>query len=180
MTKSSLVAVTAMLSVAVAVVVRPASADDVCKAPEKTTIDAELKCFPSAGKNIGYYGDGGAKVACLQDKDVARICGPDGRVTRLHAFTLWYNKVKEYEAECADKGGVFNYQDPRFVEPTDESFCLQAQPEVGANMFEEPLCNYRAMCPSVAVVCSFPCETRRTVFHPDPESQTAAASPYFR
>lgn len=156
-----------------------ARASDQCRPPEQVMIDTEARCFPAGGLAIDYFGEEGGKVACMQNKEVTRVCGPDGRVTRLRAFTLWYNKVKQYEASCNAKGGVFNYQDANFVEPTNESYCLQAQPEVGSNMFEEPLCNYRAMCPSTPVVCSFPCESRRKSVE-QVENQSASRSPFFR
>ena len=72
------------------------------------------------------------------------LCGPDGRLTRLRAYTAWYNKLKQFQDSCAAQGGTFSYQDPSFAEPQNESYCLQAVPEVGSSMFEEPLCNYRS------------------------------------
>jgi len=120
-------------------------------------INTETRCFPSKGIDIGYMGDEGVKVACLRDKRVQSTCGPDGRLTRLQAYREWLAQVQQFQNVCTSKGGSFSYQDPTFVEPHDESFCLQAQVEVGSSMFEDPLCNVRSMCPAVTVVCQHPC-----------------------
>lgn len=148
-----------------------------CKPTTTDMIDAEVRCTP-AGINIGYYGDSGAKVACMESPEVRRVCGNDGRITRLRAYTTWYNRLKQFEAACMTQGGVFNFQDPNFSEPTNESFCLPAQPEVGGNMFEEPMCNYRSLCPAVTVVCEFPCGRSHAESHPGVEAQTVKASPF--
>ena len=65
----------------------------------------------------------------MTSKEVQGRCGPDGRLTRLHAYTQWFNKLKQFENHCAAEGGTFAYEDPNFAEPQDESFCLQAVPE---------------------------------------------------
>jgi hypothetical protein len=125
--------------------------------PNKTgVIDSQVRCVADGGINIGIDEEG-AKVACMASKEVQGRCGPDGRLTRLHAYTTWFNKLKEFESSCTSQGGTFSYQDPNFIEPQDESYCLQAIPEVGSNMFEEPLCNFRSVCPAVTVVCEKPC-----------------------
>jgi hypothetical protein len=93
----------------------------------------------------------------MKDKQVQGICGPDGSITRLHAYVAWMTKLKQFQDTCADNGGTFAFQDASFQEPADESFCLQAQPEVGSSMFEDPLCNYRSVCPAVTVTCNFSC-----------------------
>ncbi len=128
-----------------------------CLPSESAVIDAEVRCVPQGGISIGIGDEEGAKVACMASKEVQGRCGPDGQLTRLHAYTQWFNKLKKFESQCAAEGGTFSYQDPNFIEPADESFCLQAIPEVASNMFEEPLCNYRSLCPAVAVVCERPC-----------------------
>ena len=109
------------------------------------------------GISIGMGDEEGAKVACMESKAVQNLCGPDGRLTRLHAYESWMKTVKNFEDTCALHGGTFAYQDPNFVEPGDESFCRQAVPEVGSSMFEEPLCNFRSACPAVTVVCERTC-----------------------
>jgi hypothetical protein len=128
-----------------------------CLPDEKALIESEVRCFSGAGLDIGYLADDGLKVACMENKQVQSACGPDGRLTRLHAYSAWFTNLKQFEAKCNESGGVFAYGDPNFSEPQNESFCLQAQPEVGTNMFEGSLCNYRSICPSVAVVCEHPC-----------------------
>jgi hypothetical protein len=150
-----------ILASAPASAARRASAPSACPAPQTHVIDSEARCFESGGLRIDFHGDEGIKVACLQDKRVQNVCGPDGRLTRLQAYTSWFARLKQFENTCTGRGGVFSFQDSRFTEPQDESFCLQAQPEIGSNMFEEPLCNYRSLCPAVAVVCEFPCRQER-------------------
>ena len=128
-----------------------------CMAHESVVIDSEARCVDQGGINIGISEEDGAKVACMANKEVQGRCGPDGRLTRLHAYTVWFNKMKQFEASCSSEGGTFSYLDPNFVEPADESYCLQAIPEIGSSMFEEPLCNFRSVCPAVTVVCERPC-----------------------
>jgi hypothetical protein len=128
-----------------------------CQAHEATVIDSEARCVEDGGINIGYTGDDGAKVACMEDKQVRGLCGPDGGLTRLRAYSDWYNKLKQFQDTCSVQGGTFAFLDTNFVEPQNESYCLQAVPEVGSNMFEEPLCNYRSVCPAVTVTCERPC-----------------------
>jgi len=134
----------------------PVWADGQCVPPQSMVIDAEVHCAPK-GISIGLGDEEGAKVSCMANKEVQGRCGPDGQITRLHAYTLWFNKVKEFERSCTSQGGTFSYKDPNFIEPSDESYCQQAIPEVSANMFEEPLCNFRSACPGVTVVCERPC-----------------------
>lgn len=131
-----------------------------CRAPENAVIDSEVRCVESGGINIGAGSEDGIKVACMESKQVQSQCGPDGRLTRLRAFTTWFNKLKQFEGECLSSGGSFSFHDPKFTEPQNESFCLQAQPEVGSNMFEEPLCNYRSVCPAITVTCEYACRGR--------------------
>ena len=128
-----------------------------CQLHETAVIDSEARCVDGSGISIGFTGEDGIKVACMQDKQVQGRCGPDGSLTRLRAYTAWYNKLKQFQDSCAGQGGTFAFQDAAFFEPTNESFCLQAAPEVGQSMFEEPLCNYRSVCPAVAVQCDRPC-----------------------
>ncbi len=135
----------------------PLRAGALCGPEQKTVVESEVKCFPSGGVDIGYMSDEGVKVACMQDQRVKSVCGPDGQVTRLQAYRAWYSKLSEATAACHAKGGNIAFADPRFVEPTDETYCMQAQPEVGSNMFEGSLCNYRAVCPAITVVCEFSC-----------------------
>ena len=136
----------------------PAQAAGECLGEEQTVISSEAQCVPN-GINIDYYGDEGIKVACLSDQRVRSECGPDGRLTRLNAFTTWMRKAKAFEAACLAKGGTFDYAEPNFTEPTNESFCLQAEPIIGNSMFEDALCNYRSLCPAVKVVCHMGCSS---------------------
>lgn len=129
-----------------------------CVPEDKTVIESEVLCFKNGGLDIGYDAQDGVKAACMTDKRVQRVCGPDGRLTRLQAYRLWFDRLKRFEADCLANGGAFAYDDPAFSEPQDDSFCLQAQPEVGSNMFESSLCNYRSACPSVAVTCRYSCD----------------------
>jgi hypothetical protein len=143
--------------VAWCLLVAPSWAERQCAANESKVIDAEVRCVDQGGISIGMAEDEGIKVACMANKEVQGRCGPDGRLTRLHAYTVWFNKLKDFENSCAAQGGAFSFQDPNFIEPADESFCLQSIPEVGSNMFEEPLCNYRSVCPAVTVHCDRMC-----------------------
>jgi hypothetical protein len=104
----------------------------------------------------------------MENKQVQGLCGPDGRLTRLRAYSSWYNKLKHFQDSCTGEGGTFAFQDSAFSEPQNESYCLQAVPEVGASMFEEPLCNYRSVCPAVTVVCERPCLEHAVVRMYDP------------
>jgi hypothetical protein len=132
-------------------------ADTQCAPSESKMIESEARCVNQAGISIGLSEEDGAKVACMQSKVVQNQCGPDGQLTRLHAYESWMSRVKNFEDSCTAQGGKFAYQDPNFVEPQDESFCNQAIPEVTSNMFEEPLCNFRSICPTVTVVCERTC-----------------------
>jgi hypothetical protein len=128
-----------------------------CLPHEATVIDSEARCIEGGGINIGYNGDDGMKVACMESKQVQGLCGPDGQLTRLRAYAQWFTKLKHFQDTCSTEGGTFSFQDKNFVEPPNENYCLQAVPEVGSNMFEEPLCNYRSVCPAVTVTCERPC-----------------------
>lgn len=143
--------------VAAAFLTRALWAQGQCVAHESAVIDSEVRCVDNGGISIGFTGEEGIKVACMQDKVVQGACGPDGRLTRLRAYAAWFNKLRKFENECTAEGGTFAFKDAQFAEPQDESYCLQAVPEVGSNMFEEPLCNYRSLCPSVAVLCERSC-----------------------
>ncbi|MFA5975289.1 MAG: hypothetical protein WC859_03895 [Elusimicrobiota bacterium] len=136
---------------------RTHTASNRCSPEDKKVIGSEARCFDDGGIDIGYNGTNGAKVACMQDKRVQKTCGPDGRTTRLQAYSQWYAKVKQFESDCVSNGGIFSYEDPNFIEPQNESYCLQAQPEIGTDMFEDSLCNYRSICPAVAVACQNSC-----------------------
>jgi len=128
-----------------------------CLPHETRVIDSEARCVDNGGIDIGFNGDDGMKVACMENKQVRGLCGPDGSLTRLRAYSDWFNKLKQFQDSCAGQGGTFAFQDAAFIEPQNEAYCLQAVPEVGASMFEEPLCNYRSVCPAVTVVCERPC-----------------------
>jgi hypothetical protein len=145
------------LNLAAALITGSLWAANQCIPRESSVIDSEVRCVPQGGINIGIGDDDGATAACMASKEVQGRCGPDGSLTRLHAYAMWFNKLKQFESSCSSQGGVFSYQDPNFTEPQDESYCLQAIPEVGSNMFEEPLCNFRSICPAVTVVCDKPC-----------------------
>jgi hypothetical protein len=132
---------------------------DLCVPEQTSVIDAEVHCIKDGGISIAKDSEeDGITVSCMEDSKVKQLCGPDGRITRLRAYTEWFGKLKQFEDQCAADGGTFAYQDPTFSEPKNESFCLQAVPEVNASMFEEPLCNYRSICPAVAVVCERSCD----------------------
>lgn len=141
----------------------PLAAQAVCGPAEKIEIDSEARCFET-GVDISYMGEEGVKVACMQDKLVQKTCGSDGQITRLQAYRQWFAKLKQAENACFVRGGDFSYSDPNFVEPMDETFCMQAQPEIGSNMFEGALCNYRAVCPTITVICDMSCggDTKHT------------------
>jgi hypothetical protein len=130
-----------------------AFADSVCRPEQEAVIDSETRCFGQGGISINFTGETGIKTACMSDSRVRAACGADGQGTRQQAFGQWLNRLKEFEQQCAANGGEFSFKDPQFTEPTDQSYCLQAQPEIGESMFEEPLCNYRSICPAVTVVC---------------------------
>jgi hypothetical protein len=134
-----------------------------CGSPESKVIDSEARCIDKGGISISADDDAGAKVACLENKEVQGRCGLDGRVARLHAYAAWLNKLKTFEDQCTKEGGTFSYKDPAFIEPADESFCEQAVPEVGSTMFEESLCTFRSSCPSVTVLCERSSCAERTV-----------------
>jgi hypothetical protein len=147
--------------IVLAAVAAPLSAQANPCVPQQTeVIHADAHCVDGGGINIGFNGEEGIKVACLRDRQVQGICGADGSLTRLRAYNAWYKKLKQFEADCLTSGGTFAYQDPTFREPENESFCLQAQPEVGTGMFEEPLCNFRSVCPAVTVTCEVPCDKK--------------------
>jgi len=132
-------------------------AESQCVPDQTKVIESEVRCVDQGGISIGIGEEEGAAVACLASKEVQNRCGPDGRLTRLRAYTSWFNNLKQFESSCTAQGGTFTYQDPSFLEPQDESYCLQAVPEVGSSMFEEPLCNFRSICPAVTVVCERTC-----------------------
>ena len=133
-------------------------ASNQCASHETKVIDSEARCIENGGISIGFTGDDGVKVACMEDKQVQGLCGPDGSLTRLRAYSGWFNKLKQFQEDCSGQGGTFSFQDPAFAEPQNETYCLQAVPEVGSSMFEEPLCNYRSVCPAVTVICDRACK----------------------
>jgi hypothetical protein len=132
-------------------------ADTQCVASQSQLIESEARCVNQDGISIGLSEEEGAKVACMESKIVQNRCGPDGQLTRLHAYESWMSHVKKFEDACTAQGGKFAFQDPNFVEPQNESFCDQAIPVVTSNMFEEPLCNFRSTCPAVKVICELTC-----------------------
>jgi hypothetical protein len=136
----------------------PSWGQEQCLPHETSVIDEEAHCVDSAGISIADTpDDSGLKVACMRDQKVKSLCGADGQITRLHAYSQWFKKLQQFEDHCAADGGTFGFQDPTFAEPKNESYCLQAVPEVSSNMFEEPLCNYRSLCPAVTVICERTC-----------------------
>jgi hypothetical protein len=162
--------------IAMTVVLTPAlgvGAPKYCGPQEKAVIDGQAKCVASGGIDIGFLGEDGIKVACMEDKRVVRECGPDGRITRLQAYRSWYNNLQQFQASCASRGGTPKFEDPSFTEPTDESFCLQAQPTVGSNMFESALCNYQAICPSITMTCDFSCKKESIAAYNDTDAVPA-------
>src|SRR5947209_16002910 len=72
-------------------------AEHQCLPQKSTIIAAENRCVEAGGIDIGYYGDDGIKVACMRDKRVQGACGPDGSVTRLHAYVAWMTKLKQFQ-----------------------------------------------------------------------------------
>ncbi len=146
------------LIVAALLVTGPLWGAEQCVPHETSVIDSEVRCVNDGGISIGEDAEeAGAKVACMQAQKVKTLCGADGQITRIRAYGEWFGKLKRFQDECAAEGGTFAFQDPTFVEPHNESYCLQAVPEIGSSMFEEPLCNYRSLCPAVAVTCERTC-----------------------
>lgn len=125
-------------------------------APPALTIAAEARCVDSAGIPIQEVPDNQVKLACLRDKTVQSQCNPDGHHARIQAFRSWTYQLADFRERCASVGGVFSFADPGFQEPSNETFCSAAQPEVRYNPFETPLCNFVSQCPNVAVTCSQP------------------------
>src|SRR5262245_14690594 len=117
------------LLLGVVLAVGPAWAERMCVPDQTEVITSEARCVDQGGISIGLGEEEGAKVACMESRAVQNRCGPDGRLTRLHAYTNWYNKLKKFENACSADGGTFSYQDMNFVEPADETYCLQAVPE---------------------------------------------------
>jgi hypothetical protein len=128
---------------------RACAAQDSCQ-QQTALLESESRCADNDGIPTT---SGGGKVGCFADPAVLNACGPEGRLTRLHAWSEWLRKLKDFQSQCAVKGGEFAFADPNFTEPSDESFCLAARPEVGNSFFEEPTCNFRSLCPAVQVVC---------------------------
>jgi hypothetical protein len=135
----------------------PLAGRELCVPHQTTAIEAEARCSPQEGISINVDPGNGTVADCLRDKHVQTICGPDGRLTRLRAYTAWLNQLKRFEDQCALEGGAFSFEDTDFAEPANESFCPPAVVEITSNMFEETLCNYRSVCPPVKVVCDRPC-----------------------
>jgi hypothetical protein len=127
-----------------------------CPNPEAMTIQVHGTCLDK-GMSVGYQNSGSAKLVCLESNALHNACGTDGSLARRHAFSDWFNRVKEYEGDCESRGGTFAYADPGFHEPYDESFCMTANPTVETNMLEDTLCNYRSDCPPTPVTCMFKC-----------------------
>jgi hypothetical protein len=116
-------------------------------------IASEGRCVPSAGIAIKEVPDNQVKYACLRDKAVQARCNPDGDHARIEAFRQWETQLMDFKDRCNSVGGVTVFANPRFTEPSDASFCGQAQPEVQYSEFETPLCNFVSRCPQVAVSC---------------------------
>jgi hypothetical protein len=119
-------------------------------------IRSEARCINSRGIPIKEVPDSQVKVACLRDPQVQKFCNQDGQHARLQAFRDWERQLIEFKDRCASVGGVFSFGMPGFEEPSDESFCSLAQPEISYNSFETPLCNFVSRCPPVPVTCLRP------------------------
>src|SRR5438552_10797197 len=78
----------------------PAGAEHQCGQDQSAVIEAEARCVPQGGISIGVGNEEGATVACLASKEVQGRCGPDGQITRLHAYMAWFNKLKKFESSC--------------------------------------------------------------------------------
>jgi len=117
-------------------------------------IGSEARCVQSRGIPIKEVPDNEVKVACLSDKTVLMACNPDGAHARSEAFRQWTSQMMDFKDRCSSVGGAFAYADPKFQEPSDSSFCSQAQPEVQYTEFETPMCNFVSRCPRVAVTCT--------------------------
>ncbi len=150
-----------LLLIAFGLLVAPGMArasDKMCGSSQREMISAQARCVDQGGVSLGdSVEDDSSTFACLQSKEVQNRCGPDGSLTRLRAFQGWLKKVKAFEEDCTSKGGAFSYEDPHFMEPTSESFCAQAVPEISTNMFEDSLCNFQSACPEVKVRCETTC-----------------------
>jgi hypothetical protein len=137
---------------------------------EGLMIGSEARCVQSRGIPIKEVPDNQVKFACLKDRTVQSACNPDGDHARVEAFRQWESQVMDFKDRCSTVGGVFAFADPRFKEPSDASFCTQAQPEVQYSEFETPMCNFVSRCPHVAVTCVRTEEAiqtaQRTVFLP--------------
>src|SRR5438477_12845965 len=92
-----------------------ARAEKMCTPDQTGVIEAEARCVDEGGISIGLGDEDGAKVACMASKAVQNRCGPDGRLTRLHAYTNWYNHLKKFESSCTGSGGTFAFQNPILV-----------------------------------------------------------------
>lgn len=145
--------------------------DALCAPPKETVIQSKANCTDT-GVAIGVDTEESSAFACLSSKAVQNRCGPDGSLTRLRAFQTWLKKLHETEVACTSRGGTFTYEDPQFAEPTNESFCSQAIPDVSTNMFEDTLCNFHSSCPEVKVRCDRPCTGRVASLPKDYDTQT--------
>ncbi len=134
-----------------------AARDASCGTNQTKVIEARAQCVDKGGISIGAESEGDPRLACLESKTVQSRCGQDGSLARLRAFQRWLKQVKEFEALCSSGGGSFSYEDPHFVEPSNESYCRQAVPRASSNMFEETLCNFESACPPVKVSCEHAC-----------------------
>ena len=132
-----------------------ATAQAAHKPDREAVIDGEARCVEKGGISIDYTEDQGIKTACMSSPKVRLLCGSNGQTTRNQAFANWMGKLRAFDRDCVDQGGEMRFKEASFVEPQNGEFCLEAQPDIGASAFEEPLCNYRSMCPAVTVVCSF-------------------------
>ncbi len=128
-----------------------------CGTTETKVIEAQARCMDKGGVSIGENIEGDATYSCLLNKDVQNRCGPDGSLTRLRAYQDWLKKLKEFESTCVTGGGTFAFGDPYFTEPSSESYCRQAEPEITSNMFEDTVCNFKSACPPVKVACEYSC-----------------------
>lgn len=138
-----------------------AAQDRGCAPARAFTIESKATCA-DPGIAIGGNPEESSTFSCLANKAVQNRCGPDGSLTRLRAFQVWLKKLQEAQSSCTTSGGTFTFADSQFSEPMNESFCLQAVPEVSSNMFEDTLCNYHSACPAVQGHCEYACAGRST------------------
>ena len=125
----------------------------VCRGEYHEEINVKNVLCSDAGVPLATMSDEKTSVACLTDENVKIVCGPDGRLTRLKAFSMVLQRIREFQDRCEGDGGTFSYSDPGFKEPTDESFCPPSRPYAKEGYLEQTLCNFRGSCGPVKVTC---------------------------